>query len=353
MYKYEDIRQVHLEVTSYCNASCPQCLRNFSGGPVNPELPLSHLSLHDCKKIFSEPFLKQLRYIFLCGNYGDAMMAPELLDILEYFKACNPTISLCLYSNGSGRNTAWWQRLARSGTVCKFAIDGLEDTNHIYRRGTNWNKIIASINDFIGAGGEAHWEYIAFKHNQHQVEEACQLSKELGFKQFNVKKTARFYNPGQPMQELKREVSARNSQEQYTIQPPDDSRYIHEVYTGKLDEIRNEQDFDDYLEKSEISCTAITSKQIYVSAEGLIFPCCYLAGIYNPKKPLRTRQVLELIEQLPEGKTSLNAKKNELTQIVGNDFFTKAIPESWDKHSFKEGKLYTCAMICGSKKLKL
>ena len=49
---------------------------------------------------------------------------------------------------------------------------------------------------FISAGGRARWDFIVFKHNQHQVEEAEKLANKMGFKQFRIRKTARFnYSP--------------------------------------------------------------------------------------------------------------------------------------------------------------
>ena len=44
---------------------------------------------------------------------------------------------------------------------------------------------------FRAAGGHAQWDFIVFRHNQHQVERAQQLSREWGFSKFQVKKTAR------------------------------------------------------------------------------------------------------------------------------------------------------------------
>ena len=35
LYAVEDIRQVHLEISSECNATCPQCPRNLCGYPHN------------------------------------------------------------------------------------------------------------------------------------------------------------------------------------------------------------------------------------------------------------------------------------------------------------------------------
>ena len=74
-----------------------------------------------------------------------------------------------------------------------FGIDGLEDTNHIYRQGTVFKQIIRNVKAFIQAGGRAQWDFIVFKHNEHQVEKAGELSKKLGFEIFSIKRSNRFY----------------------------------------------------------------------------------------------------------------------------------------------------------------
>lgn len=75
MYRYEDVREVHLEITTRRNASCPQCPRNLSGGDVNPALPIAELSLDDMKCILPRDFVARLRKLYACGNYGDPMVA--------------------------------------------------------------------------------------------------------------------------------------------------------------------------------------------------------------------------------------------------------------------------------------
>ena len=61
MYKVEDIKTVHLEVTQRCNAACPMCDRNENGGAVNQHIRgnLKELSLEDCKAIFPPEFIGQ------------------------------------------------------------------------------------------------------------------------------------------------------------------------------------------------------------------------------------------------------------------------------------------------------
>ena len=80
MYKLEDIRKIHLEVTQRCQASCPMCDRNQNGGKLNPHIDLSELSLEDCKKIFSLNFIKQLDTLMMCGNLGDPIIANDTLE---------------------------------------------------------------------------------------------------------------------------------------------------------------------------------------------------------------------------------------------------------------------------------
>ena len=44
MYKFEDIRDVHLEITSKCQAKCPTCPRRINGGPMNPFIKLDDIN---------------------------------------------------------------------------------------------------------------------------------------------------------------------------------------------------------------------------------------------------------------------------------------------------------------------
>ena len=91
IYRFEDIKVVHLEITTKCNANCPMCGRtNFGRGC--PGLSITELTLEECKKIFQPTFLNQLINISICGAYGDPALAKELLEIIEYFRCINPNL---------------------------------------------------------------------------------------------------------------------------------------------------------------------------------------------------------------------------------------------------------------------
>lgn len=188
--KYEEIRGVSLEITSRCNAACPQCPRTG-----NPILPSAELKLEDVEKIFTKDFSSQLSYVYMCGNFGDAMVSNTTLPTVAHLHRMGvPQVSI--HTNGSGRPPDWWRELAKTMDKTRdhvvFGIDGLADTNHIYRRNTNWDTVMESANTFIQAGGRAVWQYLIFEHNQHQVEAARALAKKLGFIQFLPLATSRF-----------------------------------------------------------------------------------------------------------------------------------------------------------------
>lgn len=347
MYSYEEVRHLHLEISSLCNASCPMCLRNVFGGRVNETMPLTELGLDDVRVIFPAEFLRQLHSMYLCGNYGDPMVARDTLEVLAYFRECQPRIRLGIYTNGSGRSPEWWARLAGLVDYCRFSIDGLEDTNHIYRRGTSWERIMAAVTAFVGAGGNAEWDFIVFRHNEHQVEEARALSRRLGFKNFIVKKTYRFFNLQTGRAREGVAVLDREGNYEYAIAAPEGDGYRNQSLVSLDQAVERRLDYQSYLDDTPISCKVAAERKLYVSAEGLVFPCCWTANIYPWYQPPRSGGVWRLIEQLPEGKDSIDATKRPLREIVDGPFFQKLIAESWSRGSIAAGKLEVCSRVCG------
>lgn len=348
MYKYEEIKQIHLEITSRCNATCPQCPRNISGGRLNPNLPITDLTLADITTIFPDDFIKQLDFIFLCGNYGDPMMARDTIEVLEYFRECNPEIRLAIHSNASGRPSSWWKRLARVVTYCRFSIDGLEDTNHIYRRGTDWDKIMESVAAYINAGGVAEWDFIVFHHNEHQVNRALELSQRLGFRKFFLKKTIRFYDSSTGSEVARQAVLDREGNIEYFIEPPHKREFHNESVSGLIQIVSNRDEYNAYLDQTCIECKALAVNRLYISAEGIAFPCCFTASIYQSNQSCGLGEIWRLIKQLPEGKDSINTKLHPIKEIVNGPFFQDYIPKLWGRNSIAEGKLETCSRVCGS-----
>ena len=379
MYNYNEIKAVHLEITDNCNAACPMCARNINGGQDNPQLPGKELSIDDIKKIFEPNFIKQLDRMYMCGNYGDPVSAKDTLEAFEYFREHNPNIMLSMHTNGSAKKSEWWAALARiigrKGYVV-FGLDGLEDTNHLYRQNTIWSKIMENAQAFINAGGRARWDYIVFAHNEHQVTEAQALSEKMGFEKFQFKKSARFFSNASGVTKEMHQSANRKGMSAL-LQPPTNPKYRNSALQelSKIASTKNEVKFlpskvsdltniigkqvfhiaedkktamEKYWDVSEIKCKVAEEKSIYISAEGIVQPCCWTAGqMYVWYWEPESSQIWELINAV--GKDNLSAINNRLEDVVSGKFIQELVPDSWNKSSCADGKLSVCAKTCGTK----
>ena len=186
MINYESITKVHLEISTRCNASCPLCPRNLAGYETDLGYPIHDMSLNEAKGIFTQEFLLQLKHILINGNFGDFVTAKDGTSILEYFFYTNPAIKIDISTNGSAKPNIWSDLARFKNLTIGFDLDGLADTHSIYRRNTDWNLIIKNANNFIRAGGNATWRMIVFEHNKHQIADCKELSKKMGFKNFQI-----------------------------------------------------------------------------------------------------------------------------------------------------------------------
>jgi MoaA/NifB/PqqE/SkfB family radical SAM enzyme len=195
MFKFNELKQIHLEISSNCQASCPMCTRNIHGGLENELLSVSDWTANRFKTIINQEVLQQVESLYFCGNYGDPLLNKDLLEMIEYSVAERHDIDIRIHTNGSLRSKDWWTHLATilpEKHLVVFALDGLEDTHSLYRIGTDFNKIIENARAFIDAGGRAEWAYLRFKHNEHQVDTARQMAKEFGFSDFVMKDSSRW-----------------------------------------------------------------------------------------------------------------------------------------------------------------
>ena len=387
MYTYDSLLHLDLEVSSLCNALCPVCNRRVSGGEKNPMFTETYVTLNQFKEWFTDDFVSKLFSIQFCGNYGDAMTNPELIPILEHVKSLNPNIKVTMNTNASGRNPKFWQDLGRiigdNGHVT-FSIDGLEDTNHIYRRGTHWDKIMMAVTNYIGAGGTARWDYLVFKHNQHQVEEAEALSKELGFAHFFHKKALGFVSNDRD-RVAKEGIYVFNEQGQcdYVLEPPIEGKWQNSVIrdylktsnfkriegedvesdkalkTFKLEENRPSYTPPPFVEDTErpltewetklgntkIHCVVIEPKSFFVSSEGLVFPCCFTASKYYAYDNEEVAQLKKFINDY--GKENISLRHKSLKEIIDGPMFQDRWVENFEDNNVRNKRLRTCSLFCG------
>jgi MoaA/NifB/PqqE/SkfB family radical SAM enzyme len=340
------IGQIHFEPTQLCQASCPMCDRNKNGGEVNQYLKDQSMSYDQFVKAFSPDFLKSLHTFYMCGNHGDPILAPDMLEICEYIRECNSKINLQVITNGGARKVEWWEKLAKIVTFVNFSVDGLQDTNHLYRQGVRWQNVEENMAAFCDAGGRAKWTFIVFNYNEHQVEQARMFSKILGVDEFIIKKSGRYvYSADLKKRDQHQAVDRKGNATQLLAQPQDPkyrNKAIDSDYGKIVDKFGT---LDNFIDVAEIQPKCVKKKEIYVSAEGLVFPCCWLAGqVYKWWRPMKDSQEYQMIMD-NGGFESININITPLEEIVNGKFF-KGVENSWNIHGVAQGRLKTCGNKC-------
>ena len=339
MFLYDSVRQVEVALTTICNAACPQCPRNIYGGKTIDNLPNVSWDIDSFKNTFTAQVLNHIEHIYFCGTYGEPLACKDLLAICKYVKQVSPKIKLGIHTNGGLKGPDIFKKLASYVDTLAFGIDGLADTNHIYRRNVVYSKIMANATAFIQAGGHAEWDFIVFRHNQHQVETARALSKELGFANFNVKRTSRFFNKAH---KLVSSVPVQNTkgEYEYSIYAPTDMQY----YNSNLD-IWQDLNVKDYLQTTCISCNSMNNNLIYIDESGYVFPCGWTSDRlygYEAEQTPDHKKIKQMMDDA--GIANTNVHHNSLENIV-NGPWLQMIKDSWKN----ENRLERCAVMCGSK----
>lgn len=323
------------------------------------EVKNTQFSLEDVEEYFPAGFLKRVDRIDFCGTFGDPCMARDFYEICELLVK-KYQIAIMVETNGSMRNPAWWKKLGRllAGTQgwLEFHIDGLADTNHLYRIGANWDKIMANANAFISGGARAEWHYILFKHNEHQVGEACLLAREMGFDKFVPTETGRFpqdgifryMHPDGDWRNLERATISLRAQTRETgaavfSEIPD---YLSAIRTNELPtaafEAADNRSFQDrYAPYSTtvngITCKSAKQNRFFLDSRGYVTPCCWVSN-RDMEGPGDMRHALS-----PAGKDlgSYNIRNRPIEKILHDERFTKVYTELW-----KADALPTCRKKC-------
>lgn len=330
MLKLSDIRRVHIELTTRCNARCPMCMRNYRGYDYNSGYPDTELYFTDIVHIFKKSLLAQLALnpvygVNFNGNLGDFAVSRDGVEIVNYF--ANAGVRVNINTNGSSRSPAWWSKLARPGVQIGFALDGLADTHSLYRQDTDWQKIIENARAFIKAGGRAVWRFVPFDHNRHQEEECRRLAKDLGFADFENIYDGRDAGP----------VYTRSGNFSHWLGPASEPPPIKDMLYSHVTWFDSKTiNLQKDTPELNLLCQHKVNKEIYLAADGTVYPCCYLGFYPTQMHHAGNSQIKEIVQ-------GNNALEHDLAYCL--EWFSK-VEESWTHESIPAGRLYTCVNSC-------
>lgn len=333
MIALKDIRIVHVEASSRCNSQCPMCSRYTGHGFVQPDLIEGDLSADVFYKLVTKEFANQLDHVYFSGVYGDPCLNKSLPEFVNYLMD-NGCKSISIDTNGGYRGEGWWASMARQNVLINFALDGTDnEALEKYRIGVKYDKVYANLKAFVASGGNAQWNFIAFKHNEHQIETAKQLAKDLGVK-FRLKVTQKFRGK----RDFKVMVEGKHV---FTLEPPDQEQFRH-TNVGKEEHVPStlfKFDLKHYskLNNNKINCKSLERQEVYLAANGMLMPCCYL-GTHTHDSP---------------GAWNLNENYNlkdfDLNIQSVDNILKKQynISSKWNE-TVENGNLITCLHTCGN-----
>jgi len=268
----------HIEPTSKCTLECPLCSRTWYYETHQKR------QLHEVDVDNLVRFVGRNKMLSLCGNHGDPIYHSRFIELCIKFK--ENKCKLRIITNGSAKPTKWWQALnlvlGKNDTIV-FSIDGLENTNHIYRINAKWKSIIDAVKVLQTRKCKIHWKFIVFKHNQHQIKHAEALSKKVGFDLFKLEYSDRWLGKKDLMP---------------------DREFVDEGYK-QSEEILTNPNFTTSMSPRCLR-NGVPGNSLYIDAEGDFYPCCWMASYHYKYKSVFS----------PKVKRPFNIKDNTLEDIL-------------------------------------
>jgi MoaA/NifB/PqqE/SkfB family radical SAM enzyme len=304
MYNLYDL---HVELTSRCTLECPLCDRTWFYNKFKKRL------LHQIDVSELLRFVGSNKQLYLCGNNGDPIYHPNFLNLCTKLKQQNNR--LMIVTNGSAKKNKFWTllgKILKEEDEIQFSIDGLKNTNHLYRKNSNWDQIMEAVQIMSKSTAKMTWQFIVFKHNQHQIEEARQMSKDLGFQKFVLYSSDRWNG-------------------ETDIMP--DSKYINESMNQNRDIVSKNLPGKLSMKPKCIKDNK-PANGLYIDSEGDFYPCCWM-GTYRYK-----------YKSIFDPKHSrYNIKNNSLDAILSQ----KSVREFFDSTKQFTSAHDCCKIQCGVK----
>jgi MoaA/NifB/PqqE/SkfB family radical SAM enzyme len=323
-----------------CNALCFGCARtnhqNFNEKlPIIPDKKILQL---DVIEKFLNDFVTVTELDF-CGTVDDPFMHPQFNGILRLALKCGIK-KVWIHTNGGTRSPSYWAETAEilqqfDSHQLKFSIDGLRDTNHLYRQKTNYDRIMANASAFIGAGGNAGWQYLVFPWNKHQVEEASEISKQMGFNTF--------------IHRLDRSMISENNWEIEDVQriQAEDKQYTKNDYYD-LDELFAS---NKGIENNPIDCYFQNEKMYFIDFNARLWPCCFIRNTEFGGHNTHWHQVNKTMYGEYDSTDWNRLDLHSVDDILNHPFYKQDLVKSFDSEYGTScgSKMVKCASTCSKK----
>ena len=174
------ITRLDFEISSICNAGCSVCPRRHVGNFTN--FKQTYWSIEEVKRAIDIDIIKNLGSIVFCGNFGDAMGNPDVVEIVKYFRDNNKQLKIYINTNGGIGDAIKYEQLAKMNVGMVFGIDGVGEANELYRVNVKWEKIIENITSYVKYANPLMFEiqFLMWAETINQIIPMIDFMKSLG-----------------------------------------------------------------------------------------------------------------------------------------------------------------------------
>jgi len=171
------VDKFNLDITYKCPLECPFCVRQLEGGKERIK-ESGEMTMTELKMVISKA-----RHISFCGQISDPIYHSKFDQVMKLVSE-NPHKSFSINTNGTRKKPEWWKKmysLSHKNVSWIFGLDGADqEAANIYRVNTRFDEVLEAMKLGASMGVAVVWQFIVFKHNEHQIELAKQIAKDNG-----------------------------------------------------------------------------------------------------------------------------------------------------------------------------
>jgi hypothetical protein len=387
----DNIKYIDFEISSICNAGCPVCPRRHIGR--FSEFTQTYWTIEETKRTIDVDIIKNLYGVLFCGNFGDAMGNPDVLEISRYFRNNNLNMSIHVKTNGGIGEAETYAEMAKLNTIFTFGLDGVGETNELHRVNVKWDKVVQNVQSFTKncAPHQFEIQFIMWNENIMQIIPMIEFIQSIGIGKLFLRKpyttgvkTEVFNMKGESthfltevkderllkyldttwefnkLDELKEEIKSLNLIEQpiFTGDFRINERMVYPKKTYEYTEFEFEPEILEKLKNHDSqTCFSKNTKNpsdltqnlynIYITHNKLLMPCCFIPPnisnrMFHTSGEENDYQKEVLNKMITIGFDEFNLNKNTLREAVDSGVLNKFVYDDL----LNKTQLKLCTQLC-------
>ncbi len=283
-----------IDPTNICTLRCPFC----PTGQQRNSRPKEAMFFQNFKKIIDElgPYLIHIDFC----NWGEPLLNKELFDMIAYAKKFFIDTKVDTNLNYLSEEDA--EKMILTGLDRLIvSIDGTsQETYSKYRVGGDFHKVINNLKTLIEKKKELNrknpfitWQFLVFRHNEHEIEEVKRLGRELGVYAVGITKAFIGDKDWIPINE----------------------EYSH----YKKEEIKSEYTSEHFKKPPDRFCNWLW-EAIVVNSNGSVSPCCSIENekddfgniFQHPFREIWNNQKYSIARRYIKDKQSINTSNSNI-----------------------------------------